>query len=76
MSGLAPHHPSMRRVKRCPRGFGAKRMEPDESRFLEAQALDVFSRMTMNGHTFVEALAAIYLTGLHDAVASQQDPPR
>lgn len=67
---LAPVHPSMVNKRRTPRGFGTA---PDGRQFCEKMALEVFTAMTMNGHTFVAALGAIYATGIHDAMSARKD---
>lgn len=66
MAQMAPHHSSMRGVKRAPRGYGKMKLSADQGEFIERMALEVFSDMTMNGHTFVQAIAAVYLTGLEN----------
>lgn len=60
-------HPSFVGRRRVPEGFGSVAGD-GVAEFSQAQALDVFSRMTSSGYTFVETLGAVYVTGIHDGV--------
>lgn len=62
------------RVPRAPNGFGTASMQPDQRDCLERQALSIFASMTNSGHGFREALTAVYLTGLRDAIEIAKDP--
>ena len=70
---MRPHHFSMRHKKRKPRDYGVVKCTPDMVEFMERESLRVFSDMTMNGHTFIQAIAAIYLTGFNDALAAIEE---
>lgn len=68
---LSPHHSSMRSIRRRPADFSEVRLEPSMVELCEREALAVFSNMTMAGHTFVQAIASVYLTGLnHGSIAT------
>ena len=70
---LSPHHHSMRGERRSPLGFSRAVLSRDQAEFCEQIAIDILGDMTMNGFTFVEALAAIYFTGIEHGASGARD---
>lgn len=54
----------------APPGFGVKTLPREQYEFVEQQALDVFTAMVNAGKPFQQALTAVYLTGISDAMGA------
>jgi hypothetical protein len=59
--------------RRRPHGYADAPVDAEQARLLRKLALDVFTDMSNAGQPFVYALAAVYLTGMMDALSAQKD---
>lgn len=65
---LRPLHDSMVGRSREPSGFGTMVITPEQREALERVALETFTSMVNNGHTFQASLAAVYFSGITHAL--------
>ena len=61
------------RIGAVPHNFQRLEIGQEQTSWLQEQALSIFTSMANAGHPFAACLAAIYLTGMHDAVETQKD---
>lgn len=62
-------HPRIR-----PRDMQRSNLPPEHREFLEDLALGIFTDMVNAGATFQQALTAIYVSGMQNALAAQGEP--
>ena len=71
---LTPRHRStLKQQRTAPRGLDCAVL-PDETRvFIEAETLDIYTRMVNAGCSLQQTLTAVFLSGMSAANAAQRD---
>ena len=75
---LGDHPGSLLRVKnrRIPHGFERCKMPKEHSAFATRMAAETFMMMVNHGYPFVDALTAVYMTGIDHALNGKKDQAR
>jgi hypothetical protein len=64
---LQPQHSSTLNNSIKPKGMDVTKIPTDARRFVEAEALSIFTTMTNSGASLQQALTAIFLSGMSAA---------
>lgn len=71
---LEPQHRAARGRRISARGMSHMLVQPQHLALIEKISLEIFEDMVNAGHTFQEALSAIYFSGVRHTLELQKEP--